>query len=303
MWGSQAVIPTSRQAEIIGLAHKGHMGGDKTLNLLRQSCWFANMGQLVRKCVRTCLPYAAAVSHTPSVPLKPNFLPERPWQNLHADFKGPIGEKYYLDVVIDQYPKYPEVDIVSSTSFSKLEPCLDRIIVTHGIPEQLTTDNGSPYFSDEMAWYAKRMGFKHHPVTPKDPQSNWFAESFVKLLCKLVHTTTAKGKDPKRELHNYLLQYRATLHTTMGESLVEVLFGRKFYTKLPQYHPISHTKESKGMHTTRSCYRRRCLTNNIKLNLNRFTLVTRFCSNRRKAPSNHPSTPILTMSSKSKGVK
>ena len=93
------------------------------------------------------------------------------------------------------------------------------------------------------------MGFKRHPVTPKDPQSNGFAENFVKLLCKLVHTATAEGKDPKRELHNYLLQYRATPHTTLGKSPAEVLFTRKIQTKLPQYHPIAHTKESKGMHT------------------------------------------------------
>ena len=200
------------------------------------------MGQLVREYVRTCLPCAVAVSHTPPVPLKPNLLPERPWQNLHADFKGPISEKYHLHVVIDQYSKYPKVNIVSSTSFSKLEPCLDRIMATHGIPKQLTTDNGSPYFSNEMAQYAKRMGFKHHPVTPKDPQSNGFAESFVKLLCKLVHAATAEGKDPKRELHNYFLQCRATPHTTLEKSPAEVLFGRKIQTKLPQHHPISHNR-------------------------------------------------------------
>ena len=171
MRGSQAVILTSLQAEIIGLAHKGHMGADKTLNLLRQSCWFPNMGQLVREYVRTCLPCAAAVSHTPLMPLKPNLLPECPWQILHAAFKGPIGEKYYLHVVIDQYSKYPKVDIVSSTSFSKLEPCLDRIIATHGIQEQLTTDNGSPYFSNEIARYAKRICVKHHPSHQKTPKA------------------------------------------------------------------------------------------------------------------------------------
>ena len=60
---------------------------------------------------------------------------------------------------------------------------------------------------------------------------------------------TAEGKDPKRELHNYLLQYRATPRTTLGKSPAGVLFGRKIQTKLPQYHPVSHTKESKGMHT------------------------------------------------------
>ena len=306
MRGSQDVIPTSLQAEVIGLAHEGHMGADKTLNLLEQSCWFPKMGQLVREYVRTCLPCAAAVTHPPPVPLKPNLLAECPWQNLHADFKGPIGEKHYLHVVINQYSKYPEVDIVSATSFSKLEPYLDRIMETHGIREQLTTDNGSPYFSDEMAQYAKRMGFKHHPVTPKDPQSNGFAESFVKLLCKLVHTAIAEGKDPKRELHNYLLQYRATPHTTLGKSPAEVLFGKKIQTKLPQYHPISHTKELKDMHThhnNKKLLQKALLDKRHKAQPKPVYVGDKVLLEQDKSTTKPPFDPILTMSSKPKGVK
>ena len=34
------VVPEELQAEVIQLAHKGHMGRDKTLNLLRQNVWF-----------------------------------------------------------------------------------------------------------------------------------------------------------------------------------------------------------------------------------------------------------------------
>ena len=43
---------------------------------------------------------------------------------------------------------------------------MDRILATHGVPEEITTDNGPPYFSDEMAHYAKKMGFRHHSTTP-----------------------------------------------------------------------------------------------------------------------------------------
>ena len=175
------------------------------------------MSKLVDKYVESCNTCAAAVPNTPPVPLKPNMLPEHPWQYLHADFKGPIGASYYLHVVIDQYTKYPEVDIVESTKFSKLEPCLDHIFATHGIPKQLSTDNGPPYNSHEMSQYAKKMGFHHHPVTPEDPQSNGFAESFVKPLVKFVHTTIAEGRNPKKELHNYLLNYRATPYSTTGK--------------------------------------------------------------------------------------
>ena len=38
--GSQIVIPLSLQADVIGLAHEGHQYSDKTLKLLRQTCWF-----------------------------------------------------------------------------------------------------------------------------------------------------------------------------------------------------------------------------------------------------------------------
>ena len=98
-------------------------------------------------------------------------------------------------------------------------------MATHGIPEQITTDNGSPYFSDEMGKYAKKMGFKHHSVTPMDPQSNGFAENFVKSLCKLVHTSTVEGKDPRSTLNTFLLQYRSTPHATTEKSPAELLFG------------------------------------------------------------------------------
>ena len=129
------------------------------------------MKKLVDEYVQTCIPCLESVPNTCPEPLKPNFLPDRPWQKLHLDFKGTIGSKYYLHVLIDQFSKYPEVNVISSTSFSKLEPRLDRILATHGVPDEITTDIGPPYFSDEMACYAKKMGFRHHSTTPMDPQS------------------------------------------------------------------------------------------------------------------------------------
>ena len=249
--GNRVVIPPSLQADVIGLAHEGHMGIDKTLNLLRETCWFPKMKELVTEFVNSCRPCLAASSTTPPTPLSPHLLPERPWQQLHADFKGPIANKYYLHVVIDQYSKYPEVDIVKSTSFAKLQPCLDRMFATHGIPDELISDNGSPYFGNEMSEYAKKMGFELNPVTPENPQSNGFAESFVKILVKFIHTSIADGLDPKAELQNYLLQYRSAPHSTTGVSPAEALFGRKLKTKLPQLPQFAETTKQKKM---RDCH-------------------------------------------------
>ena len=70
------------------------------------------------------------------------MLYERPWQKVHADFKGPVAGGYYLHLIIDQNSEYPEVDVVKSTSFAKLKPILNRVFVTHSIREELISDNG-----------------------------------------------------------------------------------------------------------------------------------------------------------------
>ena len=142
--GHQIVIPVAMQANVVAVSHEGHQASDKTLKLLRQYCWFPHMGKAVTEYVASCLGCNASTSQSHPVPLEPNMLPERPWQKLHADFKGPIGNEYYLHVIIDQYSKYPEVDILKSTSFKKLRPILDRVFATHGIPEELSSDNGPP---------------------------------------------------------------------------------------------------------------------------------------------------------------
>ena len=125
--GNQIVVPPTLRAEVIGLAHEGHQNADKTLSLLRQNNWFPKMRKSVLDYVESCRPCLAAIPQVTPEPLQPNMLPERAWKDVHADFKGPIGGKYYFHVMIDQYSKYPEVDILKSTSFKKLRPCLDRI--------------------------------------------------------------------------------------------------------------------------------------------------------------------------------
>ena len=107
------------------------------------------MSKLVNEYVQTCLPCSATIPFTHPEPLKPHTLPEKPWQQLHTDFKEPIGNKYYLHIIIDQ----------SFNQLLKTGTCFGRIMATHGIPEEISTDNGSSYFCSKMANYAKRMDF------------------------------------------------------------------------------------------------------------------------------------------------
>ena len=64
---------------------------------------------------------------------------------MQADFKGLIGGNYYFHVMIDELSRWPELEMVSSTSFKKLK--LERSWGLLGITEQITHNNGPPYNS------------------------------------------------------------------------------------------------------------------------------------------------------------
>ena len=232
----QLIIPKELQAAVVQLAHEGHLlGEDKTLGLLRETCWFPGMSKMVKEYVESCVTCMAALPGTSQEPMKPTLLPERPWQHIHADFKGPIGNKYYLHTFIDQYTKYPVVDVCTSTSWEQMEPMLETALGMLGNVESVTTDNGPPYNSDNFRKFAKRMGFKHRLCTPVNPQANGLVEVFQKVLVKLVHTAIIDKKDPRKVVQAYLRAYRAAPHRTTGVSPYEAMFGRKMVTKLPGF--------------------------------------------------------------------
>ena len=62
-------------------------------------------------------------------------------------------------------------------------------------------------------------------------------EAFMRHLKKIFHMAGMKKEDPYQKLNDYLMQFRATPHTTMRKCLAELLFCRKFVTKLPDLRP------------------------------------------------------------------
>ena len=102
---------------------------------------------MVTQLVESCLPCLAAVPTNKLQPLKMTKLPKGPWQVVHADFKGPIGNQYYLHTMIDQYSKYPMVKVCKNTSWEDMEPMLKNAITTMGTMDKLISDGGPPYNS------------------------------------------------------------------------------------------------------------------------------------------------------------
>ena len=55
----------------------------------------------------------------------------------------------------------------------------------------------------------------------------------MKHLKKIFHTSGVEREDPYIRLNEYLMQHRATPHSTMEKSQAELLFGRRFNACVP----------------------------------------------------------------------
>ena len=110
-----------------------------------------------------------AVKHKPpAAPMHPWEWPARPWQRIHLDFAGPFENSMFL-VCVDAHSKWPEVKIMNSTTTTKTLEVLRQIFAGTGIPEQIVTDNGPQFTSDDFAAFVKNNGIKHVRSPPYHP--------------------------------------------------------------------------------------------------------------------------------------
>lgn len=238
----QVVIPQKLQKSVIQIAHASHQGIVKTKAFLRQTVWFPGLDKLVEEAVGSCLPCQALTPGTQHPPLQMTTLPNKPWAEIAVDFYGPLQTGEYLLVVIDEYSRYPEVEIVHSTSAQCVIKHLDAIFARQGCPEVMKSDNGSPFQSLDLKKWLEMMGIKHRRITPLWPKANSEAERFMRTLGKALKAAVIASGSWKQDLFRFLRHYRATPHSTTAKSPAEMLNGRKLKTELPVLELIKKTK-------------------------------------------------------------
>ena len=102
-----------------------------------------------------------------------------PWQKIAVDFAGPFPMGEYLLVATDEASRYPEVEVIKSTSAKEVKPALEKLFAAHGVPEEIKSDNGPPFNGAEFHQFSVEKGFIHRRVTPLWPESNGQAEKLV----------------------------------------------------------------------------------------------------------------------------
>ncbi|KAL0157253.1 hypothetical protein M9458_048499, partial [Cirrhinus mrigala] len=193
--------------------------------------WFPGIDRQAERLISAWIPCQASTVYNKHQLLQMSELTEGPYQNVSVDFCGLFPSGDYLLGVLDEYSRFPFVEITPSTSAHLVIP-LDKIFSTAGIPKIMKSYNGPPIFSQELANFTPHFGI-HHCKMALLASSQVEVERFMRTLKKAASTATVEGKSWKQELHKFLRNYRATPHETTGTSLAELLFGRPINIKLP----------------------------------------------------------------------
>jgi len=186
----------------------------------------------IREYVETCILCIAAVERNRTEPMQIRKTLERPWQHCSADYKGPIAGKYYFHILIDNYSRWPEVQMVTSTSFEQLQGKMEDSFSINTVPESITHDNG-PCYNSGWKKFGWKWGFQSQPCTLENPKANGIMERFMGVLVKIVHTAVAEGQDPRLEVRRRLLNYRNTPHPSTGKAPAELMMRRQIRTMVP----------------------------------------------------------------------
>ena len=100
--------------------------------------------------------------------------------------------------IIDEFSRYPDVEIFKSTAAKHMLPKINNIFATHGFPELLKTDGGPPFKQKRQQQifktYIKWAGVKHKKVRPEDPEAKGMTENFMKNLKKSVAYMESRWK-------------------------------------------------------------------------------------------------------------
>ena len=137
-------------------------------SLARLHVWWSTLDQDIEQTVRDCPNCQFNRCKYPFKVSNPWIWPTSPWQRIHADFVGPMHDGLIYLIVVDAKSKWMAIVSKSSTTTAVTPRALRFLFSLHGLPEEIVSDNGPQFVSQEMKDFLKFNGFAsvypHHII-------------------------------------------------------------------------------------------------------------------------------------------
>ena len=245
VWGLRTIIPLCFRSKLLKHLHSTHSGMGRMKADARRYFWWPLLDKDIENLASQCQTCSENSKQPPKVPLQQWPIPEVPWQRIHIDFMGKFLGHYYL-IVVDAHSKWLEVMVMNNITASKTIDALLALFSHYGLCEEIVSDNGSQFTSDEFAEFCACNGIRHIRTSPGHAQSNGQAERYVDTVKSALTKGMADGGTLSEVLNKFLFSYRTTPHATTNVSPAELFLKRQLRTVLDLLRPTAADSSSKA---------------------------------------------------------
>lgn len=190
------VVPSSLKHEIMHAFHddilSGHLGFKRTYCRIRERFYWVNLYKDVNNYCTACK--ACNTRKPPSRTTKALMTPipvGGPFDRVATDVMGPLplterGNKYII-VFTDYLTKFcMTAALPNITAQSTAAALMNEVILRHGAPKELLSDQGTNFLSSLVAEICKLCDTRKINTTPYHPQTDGLVERFNKTLASML---------------------------------------------------------------------------------------------------------------------
>ena len=172
--------------------------------LARCHIWWPKLDNAIEQVAKSCQACLSVKQAPPLAPLHTWSWPQKLWQRVHIDFAGPFLNKMYF-IAVDAHSKWPEIFEMAQTSTTKTISILRHLFAKYRLPQQIVSDNGPQFTSEEFSRFLRLNGIKHIRPAPYHPASNGQVERLVRTFKQTMKAGERDGLSAQHRLENFLL--------------------------------------------------------------------------------------------------
>jgi len=147
-------------------------------------------------------------------------MPNERWSMDFVSDSLHDGRRFRVLTLVDHFSRVsPVVEVGSSITGKRVVEVLERVARTHGLPQVITTDNGTEFTSRALDEWAHRNGVKLDFIRPGKPIENAYIESFNGRLRQecLEENWFTSLQDAREQIESWRVDYNERRpHTSLG---------------------------------------------------------------------------------------